>query len=44
MFQAERYCLPIVRKMVGAHGGRINARSEVGHGTTFVIHLPLATR
>lgn len=34
--------LAIVREIVEAHNGRINVRSEVGHGTTFVIHLPLA--
>lgn len=35
--------LAIVKEIVEAHGGRISVRSEVGHGTTFVIHLPLAT-
>jgi signal transduction histidine kinase len=34
--------LAIVKEIVEAHGGRISVRSEVGHGTTFVIHLPLA--
>jgi len=34
--------LAIVREIVQAHGGRIDVRSEVGHGTTFVIHLPIA--
>jgi signal transduction histidine kinase len=33
--------LAIVQEIIEAHGGRINVRSEVGHGTTFVIHLPL---
>ena len=36
--------LAIVKEIIEAHGGRISVRSEVGHGTTFVIHLPLATR
>jgi two-component system sensor histidine kinase ResE len=36
--------LAIVREIVEAHGGRISVRSEPGHGTTFVIHLPLATK
>ncbi len=35
--------LAIVREIVETHGGRISVRSELGHGTTFVIHLPLAT-
>jgi signal transduction histidine kinase len=35
--------LAIVREIVDAHGGRISVRSELGHGTTFVVHLPLAT-
>jgi signal transduction histidine kinase len=35
--------LAIVKEIVDAHGGRISVRSELGHGTTFVIHLPLAT-
>jgi signal transduction histidine kinase len=35
--------LAIVKEIIEAHSGRIIVRSELGHGTTFVIHLPLAT-
>lgn len=34
--------LAIVQEIVQAHGGRIDVRSQVGHGTTFAIHLPVA--
>ena len=33
--------LAIVQEILQAHNGRISVRSEVGRGTTFVIHLPL---
>jgi len=33
--------LAIVKEIVEAHGGKIGVRSQVGHGTTFTIHLPL---
>jgi signal transduction histidine kinase len=32
--------LYLARKIVEAHEGRIEARSEPGRGTTFIIHLP----
>jgi len=34
--------LAIVQEIIQAHNGRISVRSEVGRGTTFMIHLPLA--
>ena len=34
--------LAIVKEIVEAHGGKIGVRSQVGHGTIFTIHLPLA--
>lgn len=33
--------LAIAQETVQAHGGKIGVRSQVGHGTTFAIHLPL---
>jgi OmpR-family two-component system manganese-sensing sensor histidine kinase len=36
--------LAIVQEIVQAHGGRIDIHSEVGRGTTFVIHLPLTQK
>ncbi len=34
--------MPIVKTIVEAHRGTVECRSEVGRGTAFVIHLPLA--
>lgn len=34
--------LAIVKKIVDAHGGRIQIESEVGSGTTFTVRLPAA--
>ena len=34
--------LAIVQEIILAHGGKIGVRSQLGHGTTFVIHLPLS--
>lgn len=33
--------LPTTRKIIEAHGGTIDAQSEVGHGTKFAIRLPV---
>ncbi len=33
--------LPAVRRIVRAHGGRVDAKSIVGEGSTFTIFLPL---
>ena len=36
--------LPAVRRIVRAHGGRVEVRSAPGEGSTFTIHLPPLTR
>lgn len=36
--------LAIAREIIGAHGGRINIRSEPGEGAVFEVFLPLAKK
>lgn len=36
--------LPTTQKIIAAHGGRISVQSEMGHGTQFVIDLPVPQR
>jgi two-component system NtrC family sensor kinase len=33
--------LPLARRMVEDHGGRIEVASSMGKGSTFTVHLPL---
>ena len=34
--------LAIVERIIALHGGFITVESELGHGSTFTVHLPLA--
>lgn len=34
--------LSIVQKIIHAHNGTINVESQLNHGSTFIIHLPIA--
>ena len=36
--------LPVVKRIVDAHGGRIDVSSKPGEGTCFRLVFPLATR
>ena len=36
--------LPTAKKIIEAHGGRINVQSEVGRGTQFTIEFPTPKR
>ena len=35
--------LSIVRAVARAHGGRVELETEVGHGSTFTLWLPIVT-
>src|SRR4030095_11542439 len=35
--------LSIVKQIVEAHGGKIDVKSRPGSGSTFTLHLPVAT-
>ena len=36
--------LPMARKGIEAHGGRILVQSELGRGTQFTLEFPMPTR
>jgi signal transduction histidine kinase len=33
-----------VRRMVSDHGGKVSAKNEEGHGTTFTVHFRMLLR
>jgi signal transduction histidine kinase len=33
--------LPLVARVVAAHGGTVSVESEVGKGTTFLVEIPV---
>ena len=35
--------LSICKRVIETHGGRIEVQSQVGQGTTFIVHLPLVS-
>ena len=35
--------LTLVKEIIEAHGGNVEVQSELGRGSTFIIHLPVAT-
>jgi two-component system sensor histidine kinase HydH len=36
--------LPVARQIVAGHGGELSYQSEPGHGTTFIVWLPVGAR
>jgi signal transduction histidine kinase len=43
-FEGTGMGLAICRKIANRHGGDITARSQPGHGSTFIVTLPVAQR
>lgn len=42
-YQGAGLGLALVKELTEAHGGSVEARSQLGHGTTMIVRLPLAS-
>jgi len=42
--KGQGFGLPVSKRIVEAHGGAITVESQVGRGSTFMVHIPLERR
>ena len=41
LIQSNMGSLPITHKVITEHGGQIEVESALGHGSRFIVHLPV---